>query len=349
MNIKAKTLFIGLGNCGCKITKLFAELGYTAIYANGSEQDLKVLGNQRGIYKLNGYDGFGGHREKAMNCLCDNVEFTEALEDIPQSVIFIVFASGGSTGSGLSSVVAQYILDVYGTTKTICMCPVLPNIREDTNKLYNGYQVGAELSQLDGIGATFFIDNNTSDNLKQINNTFVKVLNAYLTDDAWSDTNNFDEAERMELLREQGAMIISRSDRQYKILDDLLHNTVFAPLEGDKVVGKFGIIHGGKRDISIDALIAEVGKPFNIFEGYGKNGTLIALSGLTYPFSRFTQIGELAKKAQQERQRNMEARKAQSLPTLDIMGMAKPKAVEAPKTKLSGREALMAMRSRMTI
>lgn len=75
-------MIIGLGNCGCKITKLFADMGYSTMFANGSEQDLKVLGNMKGIYKLDGYDGFGGHRERAMECLCDNVEFTEALEKI---------------------------------------------------------------------------------------------------------------------------------------------------------------------------------------------------------------------------------------------------------------------------
>ena len=348
MNIKQDTMFIGLGNCGCKITKLFADLGYSAMFANGSAQDLKVIGSQKGVYKLNGYDGFGGHREKAMECISANEDFAMALADIPQSIIFVVYASGGSTGSGLSSVVAQYLIDVYGTDKTICMCPVLPNVKEDTNKLWNGYQVGAELSEMDGLGATFFIDNNSGEDLKQINRTFVKVLNGYLTDDTWSDTNNFDGAERMELLREQGAMIISYSDRQYKILEDLLHGSIFAPLEGDQVVGKFGIIHGGKRDISIDALIAEVGKPFNVFEGYGKNGTMIALSGLTFPYTRITEIGELAKKAQQERQRNIEARKAHSLPSLDIMGMMQTtKKPEAPKPKRTGREALMAMRSRM--
>ena len=347
MNLKQDTLFIGLGNCGCKITKLFAELGYSTMFANGSEQDLKAIGSQKGIYKLSGYDGFGGHREKAIECLCSNVDFTTALEDIPQSIIFIVYASGGSTGSGLSSVVAQYIIDVYGNRKTICMCPVLPNIHEDTNKLWNAYQVGAELSEMDGIGATLFIDNNSGDNLKHINRSFVKILNAYLTDDTWSDTNNFDGAERVELIKEQGAMIISYSDRQYKILDDLLHNSIFAPLENDRVVGKFGIIHGGKRDISIDALISEIGKPFNVFEGYGKSGTLIAMSGLTLPYSRIKEIGELAKKAQQERQRNIEARKAHSLPSLDIMGMMQTKKTESPKKKLTGRDALMAMRSRM--
>ena len=347
MTIKDKTLIIGLGNCGCKITKLFSESGYSVMFANGSSQDLKVLGNEKGIYKLNGYDGFGGHREKAMECLVQNEAFTTALEDISQSVIFIVYASGGSTGSGLSSVVAQYLIDVYGNSKTICMCPVLPNIKEDTNKLWNAYQVGAEITELDGIGATFFIDNNTGDNLKQINRTFFKLLNAFLTDDSWSDKNNFDEAERMELLSEQGAMIISRSDRQYKILDDLLTQSIFAPLQNDYVVGKFGIIHGGKRSISVDSLISEIGKPFNIFEGYGKSGTLIAVSGLTFPFTRITELGNLAKKAQQERQRSIQARKTQALPKLDLTGMMQMQPKRQEHKKVSGRDALMAMRSRM--
>ena len=349
MNLKEKTLFIGLGNCGCKITNLFADMGYTCMFANGSSQDLKVLGNQKGIYKLNGYDGFGGHREKAMQCLCDNVAFTDALEDIPQSIIFIVYASGGSTGSGLSSVVAQYLIDAYEGTKIICMVPVLPNVNEDTNKLWNAYQVGAELSEMYEIGATFFIDNNSGDNLRQINRTFAKVLNAYLTNDAWSDTNNFDESERLELLSESGAMIISQSERQYKIVDDLLNNTVFAPIERDNVVGKFGIIHGCKRTIAKDALIAEVGKPFNIFEGYGKGSTLVAMSGLTFPFSRIEQYGKLAKSAQDERQRNLNARKQHVLPRLDLsMTMTRPTATEKPKTRVSGRDALMAMRRKMS-
>ena len=348
MNLKDKTLFIGLGNCGCKITNLFADMGYTCMFANGSEQDLKVLGSRNGIYKLEGYDGFGGHRDRAMQCLCENEAFTDALENIPQSIIFIIYASGGSTGSGLSSVVAQYLIDAYEGTKTICMCPVLPNVSEDTNKLYNAYQVGVELSELSEIGATFFIDNNSGDNLKQINRTFAKVLNAYLTNDAWSENNNFDESERLELLSESGAMIISQSERQYKIVDDLLNNTVFAPIERDNVVGKFGIIHGCKRTIAKDALIAEVGKPFNIFEGYGKGSTLVAMSGLTFPYSRIEQFGKLAKSAQDERQRNLNARKQHVLPRLDLsMTMTRPTTTEKPKTRVSGRDALMQMRKRM--
>ena len=35
-----------------------------------------------------------------MECLCDNAEFTEALEKIEQKIVILVYAVGGSTGSG---------------------------------------------------------------------------------------------------------------------------------------------------------------------------------------------------------------------------------------------------------
>ena len=193
MEIKKNTMIIGLGNCGCKITKLFADMGYSTMFANGSEQDLKVLGNMKGIYKLDGYDGFGGHRERAMECLCDNVEFTEALEKIEQGIIILIYAVGGSTGSGLSAVVAQYIKDVYGEDKIIVTAPVLPKENEAINKHKNAYQAVQELMSLDGIGATFFLDNNNCEgtDLRWINKTFVSLLDAFLTDDSWGEPNIF--------------------------------------------------------------------------------------------------------------------------------------------------------------
>ena len=50
MSLKEKVIFLGLGNYGCKQAKLFFDMGYKAIFANGSEQDLKILGNVPNIY-----------------------------------------------------------------------------------------------------------------------------------------------------------------------------------------------------------------------------------------------------------------------------------------------------------
>lgn len=348
MELKKNTIIIGLGNCGCKITKLFADMGYTTMFANGSEQDLKVLGNIKGIYKLDGYDGFGGHREKAMECLCDNVEFTDALEKIEQQIVILIYAVGGSTGSGLSSVVAQYIKDVYGDDKIIVTVPVLPKENEAINKHKNAYQAIQELMALDGIGATFFLDNNNCEgnDLRWINKTFVSLMDAFLTDDSWGEPNNFDESERREMLSDAGAMIISYCKDG---IEKLLNGNIFAPMQRDKVCNNIGIIHKDKNDVEVDTIVAEVGKPFNISEGWGGKCTLIAVSGMSFPVDHVQRLGKLAIDGQKERQRNIEMAKDQSLPTLDFDELMKPDKKSENKNdkpKLSGRDALLAMRKK---
>ena len=62
MSLKEKVRFLGLGNYGCKQVKIFFDMGYKTMFANGSEQDLKILGDVPNIYRLRGFDGFGGHR-----------------------------------------------------------------------------------------------------------------------------------------------------------------------------------------------------------------------------------------------------------------------------------------------
>lgn len=110
MSLKDKSYFLGLGCAGGKLHKEFIELKYKGCAANGSEQDLKSLGNVPTKYKLEGFDGFGGHRDKALDCLEENEEFMNFVENIKEEIIFILFGAGGSTGSGCSTVLAELLL-----------------------------------------------------------------------------------------------------------------------------------------------------------------------------------------------------------------------------------------------
>lgn len=346
MNLKKNTLVMGLGNCGGKITKLFSDLGYITMYVNGSAQDLKVLGNVKGIYKLKGYDGFGGHRERAMDCLCDNEEFTDALEKISQKIIVIIYSTGGSTGSGLSSVVVQYLKDFYEDEKIIVTVPVLPDENEAINKHKNTYQAVQELMSLNGIGASFFLDNSRCNNkdkdLNWINMSFVTMFDAFLTDDSWGEKNNFDKSERLEMLSEQGAMLISYA----KVgINKLSTGNIFAPMQEDFVCGNIGIIHSEDNDVNIDDLIAEVGKPLNISEGYGGKCTLVAVSGATFPLDYVKKLGELAMEGQRERQNNLDTANV-ALPTLDFNETRRVVKQTAIPVKLTGRDALLARRKK---
>ena len=82
MSLKEKTMFLGLGCYGGKQAKEFiAGYNYKGSAANGSEQDLKALGNIP-KYQLLGFDGFGGHRERALECLSQNFEFLDFVGNI---------------------------------------------------------------------------------------------------------------------------------------------------------------------------------------------------------------------------------------------------------------------------
>ena len=67
------------------------------------------------------------------------------------------------------------------------------------------------------------------------------------------------------------------------MLERMTKNGIFAPIENNKICGDIAVVHSGSddSDITVDNMIAEFGKPFNIFEGYNNgNSTLISLKNL---------------------------------------------------------------------
>lgn len=350
MSLKEKVLFIGLGNYGCKQAKIFYDMGYKVMFANGSEQDLKVLGNVPNIYRLNHFDGLGGHRELGIDLLAKNEEFVKALENIKEEVIFPISASGGSTGSGTAPIVEELVLNI-DNSKVVCPINVLPSSNEAIAKHRNAYQAVQELMELrEALGATFFINNDVDKDYEYINNTFAELLDSFLTNNSYGVLNNFDESERMEMLRDSGAMVLSLGKVGTKVptmIEKITNNGIFAPIEDNKICENIAVVHTGNdnRDIETSSIVAEVGKSKNVFEGYnnGDKGTLIAVSGLDYPVSHVSKLGEIAQKAYEERQRN----KKQSVHKLANLSFMED---EAPKPVISEKKAsskLDMMRKRM--
>lgn len=357
MNLKDKCRFLGLGNYGGKQTREFITVyNYKGNAANGSEQDLKALGDIP-KYHLYGFDGFGGNREKALKCLEQNPEFLDFVADIEEEIIFIVFGGGGSTGSGCATILAEMLLqdtNEDGTPKKI-VCPViaLPSSDEAIRKHTNAYDAVQELQEIEGLGATFFINNNISKDNKDkdyqyINSTFAKFLNTFLTNDSYGELNNFDESERIEMLRDRGMMVISlmgvkEKDQtldQVLMLSKLTKDGIFSPIEDNKICENIAIIHAGRdnSDIEKEVVIAEVGKPKNVFEGYNGRSTLIAVSGLDYPVSHVSRLGSMAKTAYEERQRNR--KHVEKLGSLGFMEDETSKTVIQEKKKPSKWEVL---------
>lgn len=325
MSLKEKVLVLGLGNYGCKQTKIFFDMGYKVMFANGSEQDLKALGNVPNIYRLKHFDGFGGHRDRALDCLAQNEEFVDALENIEEEIVFVISAAAGSTGSGTSPVAEEVLLNSKNP-KIVCPINALPSSDESIVKHRNAYQAVQELLELKeaGLGAAFFINNDIDKDYDYINNTFADLLNNFLTNNSYGALNNFDESERLEMLRDGGAMVLSLGKIGTKVptmVEKVTTGGIFAPIENNKICENIAIVHAGNdnRDIDVGSIVSEVGKSKNVFEGYNnEEGTLIAVSGLDYPVSHVSKLGELAQKAYQERQRSRK-QSVQRLENLSFM------------------------------
>ncbi len=312
MNLKEDCMMLGLGCCGGKQVKEFISIyGYKGTAANGSEQDLKILGNIS-KYRLQNFDGFGGHRDRAIECLTENNDFLEFVEGIEEDIVFLLFGGGGSTGSGCGTILAEMLTqarDEDGVPLKI-VCPVisLPSLDEPIVKHKNAYQAVQELQDIDGLGATFFINNNVDKDYSTINSTFAKFLDTFLSNDSYGELNNFDMSERIEMLRNGGSMVLSLVGTKDKsmMIDKLTKNGIFAPIEDDKVCENIGIIHAGRdnSDIEKEDIISVLGKPDNVFEGYNGKSTLLVASGLNYPISHIEKLGEIAKATFEERKRN---------------------------------------------
>ncbi|WP_279003678.1 MULTISPECIES: hypothetical protein [Bacillota] len=340
MSLKDDSRIIGLGCCGGKQAKeLIVNYDYKGNAANGSEQDLIILGDIP-KYHLQYFDGFGGHRERALDCLAQNSEFIEFIENIEEKIVFLLFGGGGSTGSGCATIVAEMLLqerDEDGKPEKI-ICPVisLPALDEPIVKHKNAYQTVQELQELEGLGATFFINNNVDKDYSTINSTFAKFLDTFLTNDSYGELNNFDESERIEMLRDNGAMVLSLvgAKDQTLMLEKLTKDGIFAPIENDRVCENIGIIHAGRDNSDIEKanIISAVGKPQNVFEGYNGRNTLIAVSGLNYPVSHIEKLGEMAKSAYEERERNKKQSGHKKLGGLDFIEESQKVNVHVKKT-----------------
>ena len=301
--IKNKIACIGLGACGSNIALLFQKRGYTTLFINGSEQDNKSLGTARNILRLTGFDGCGGDRDLAMQALAENLEILEEIKKIKEDVIFLIFSTAGSTGSGLAPVLCDVIEELNQTEgfgKTVCCIAVLPKKEEALQKHINAYNCIRELAEKPELGCCLLIDNSKMDSLEKINSTLVHQLNFFFCDESYSAKGNVDVSEKMKLLKQQGMMYVSvvcsGKSKGADYLEHLLVKNIFAPIEKDGIIEYLAVINAAEITVDAEAVIKEVGIPQNVFLGFNGKKTITVLSGLSFPIGYLTKIREEAER-----------------------------------------------------
>lgn len=307
--IKGKIAFLGLGACGSNIALLLQQKQYTVAFINGSTQDNKALSGARNILRLKNYDGCGGERQTAEYAIADNLELIEEIKKIKEEIIYLVFSTAGSTGSGLAPILCDVIEELNETEgfgKTVCCIAVLPRRDEALQKHINSYQCIKELSERTNIGSCILVDNNKMESLERINQMVVNQLDYFFSDESYSAKGNVDVSEKMKLIKEPGIMIVSvvcngKAAKNVEFLKALLTENVFAPVEPDGIVEYIAVINSLEKPVSVDGIIKAVGIPRNVFVGYGSKKTITIVSGLSYPFTYLSEIKEQVEERYGER------------------------------------------------
>lgn len=276
---------IGLGACGSNIANLFEGRGYNTLYINTSLEDLSVF---KGTHKIHikGAEGAAKERKRvlqlAMETFPDIIQQIEGI--ITQKYIIVIFSSSGGTGSGLSIPILRYLAQ----TNKICIpVMILPDGDvESTKANENAYNTCAELMSIQGLGATFLLDNSKCDKFA-INSRFVSELDAFINIKNSSMYGNIDMAERKQVLSCPGVAMIAKTSKAKSTSADIiqaLHNGIYAEMEQKSAM--YLAISTSNKSLDIKSITSELTSLYDQFVGYSEATSIMVISGLQFPRKR---------------------------------------------------------------
>lgn len=280
---------IGLGACGGNIANLFEAKGYSTVYVNSSIEDLNSI---KGVHKLHivGAEGAAKDRKKVLQLAMESFgDIVQKIENIiTQQYVVVIFSAGGGTGSGLSTPMLKYLTQ---TGKTCIPVIVLPDGDNSSAKINeNAYNACVELMSIQGLGATFLLDNSRGDQFS-INSKFVCELDSFINLKNSSVYGNIDKAERKQILSCPGVAVIGKLSKSRSTAPEIiesLHNGIYAEIEG-KNAYYLGISTSNKS-LDTNSIVSALGGVYDTFLGISEATTIAIATGLSFPQKRILQF-----------------------------------------------------------
>lgn len=315
LEMKKKIGFVAVGQAGGNIGKLFEEKGFSVLYLNTSREDLQTLKDVKFTYHIAGGEGCNRNRAKAKRLVAEdfgNIS-KEIYEKMDVSMIYVIFASGGGTGSGCGPMLIDLLLgDIAGgegTAEAVGAVTVIPGEKESTKAQINCYECFRELAAIDGIASVMAIDNSKGDKLilnQHLVNVFcdfIEIPNRHK-----DERGNIDRAEIEETLKTKGMLAVTEIPAKESTTAAVLESfrkSVFAPIEANRVIKYICISAAGAVDVG--AMQKEVGIPVDVFQTYNDKSTICCLAGLNYPKARLEAVYQKAVEHQDQITRNLQA------------------------------------------
>lgn len=351
--MKKKIGFVAIGQAGGNIGRLFEEKGFTVLYLNTSQEDLQTLKGAKYTYHIAGGDGCNKDRLKAKKLVAADFENInrEIYEKMDVSIIYVIFAAGGGTGSGcgpmLIDLLVEDIAEHPGRIHMVGAITILPGEQESIKAHINCYECFDELTQIDGIASTLVMDNSKGDRLclnRRLVNAFINFIE--IPNRCNDKRGNIDQAEIEEALKAKGMLAITevpaKGNTTAAVTAAVLESfkkSIFAPIEPDRVIKYISIAAAGEVDIG--AMEKEVGIPVDVFQTYNDKSTICCLSGLNYPKKRLDAVYQKATEHQQLILKNLQATSESGMKKgVNFLTEATEKEADAPKPKLSRRDLM---------
>lgn len=313
INERLKVTVIGCGACGNSITAKIEEFvrdldgdksNTSFVGINTSKEDLASVSLAHKIH-INNSKGAACNREASIQDLAECIK--EVLDElktyiVKDSIVFIVSSLGGGTGSSISPMLAEILLD---EGYTVGMVIVLPSDDESLKIKDNARQAFYEIEALKPrLGSIFILDNNATEKAK-INSTFASLFTSVLCINSNSQDGNMDLAEIEACLKTPSFSIITRAGKANGTTANIVEvlnrdSNIFAKRE-NKTVSVIGIseaVSAKESKINMSELRKEVGTAPTEFHGYSSMSeeNVVILSGLVMPYSRIDAMTESVEK-----------------------------------------------------
>lgn len=280
---------LSLGQAGGNIGMEFEKLGYTVAYLNTSKEDLNSI---KGAHKIRvpNADGAAKDRKRVLQLASEHIGdiIDKIINILPQKYIICVFSAGGGTGSGLSTPLMTYLTQIG----KICIpSVVLPNHSiESAKSCENTWNCCAELMSIQGLGATFLLDNSKCDKFV-INSRFVREFDAFINLKNSSMYGNIDMAERKQILSCPGVAVIGKLSKAKSTAPEIiqsLYSGIYTEIFS-KTAMYLGI-STSNRSLDINSIAKEFGSIYDVFSGISEATTIAIVSGLQWPQKRILQF-----------------------------------------------------------
>ena len=318
--MKKKIAFIAIGQAGGNIGQLFEERGFSVLYLNTSEEDLSTLKTAKYKYHITWGEGCNKDRKKAKQLVIDDYDQIAAEIDakLDAEIVFIIFASGGGTGSGAGPMLCDLLLD---DGKTVGVVTVIPALDESVKSHVNSYECFAELTKIEGLASCFILDNENGNKLG-LNRSFVDDFTAFveIPERIQNVDGNIDKAEIQEALKAHGMAVILHSRADSADVIKKLQDNIYAPIEPDRVV-KY-ITAEMSSNVRMTDVEKDLGVPVDTFQTAGEE-TVLCASGLSFPQTRLDLIYERIDENRETIKKNLKATHELSLKG-DVDFLSKP-------------------------